>query len=254
MIWDIQRASLWKRASAALFDIILVVVIAIGIGWLISAITNYDQKVDTFDSCISEYSERYDTDLRMTQDDYSKLSEEDQQKYNAASAAIIQDEVYLKTKALLLNLTLLMISLSLFVSIAIWKFIIPLFLKNGQTIGKKCFNICIVKNNSVRINKMQLFTRSILGEYVIETMVPILTILMMVFGLIGKIGLILLGIFAIVQLVLLFATGNKTPIHDILAYTVVVDKPSQMIYDSEEELMKYKKDYALKQSQNQHNY
>ena len=40
MIYDLQKASLLKRASAFLLDIILLIVLATGVGLLVSVITN----------------------------------------------------------------------------------------------------------------------------------------------------------------------------------------------------------------------
>ena len=71
-------------------------------------------------------------------------------------------------------------------------------------------------------------------------MVPVLILLMLYFGSLGLEGtLVLLGL-GVVQLVLLVATHAHTPIHDLLAGTVVVDFPSQMIFDSRETLIAYK--------------
>ena len=42
MIYDLQKASLLKRASAILLDFILLVVLATGVGMVVSAITGFD--------------------------------------------------------------------------------------------------------------------------------------------------------------------------------------------------------------------
>ena len=42
MICDLQKASLLKRASAFLLDIILLIVLATGVGLLVSVITGFD--------------------------------------------------------------------------------------------------------------------------------------------------------------------------------------------------------------------
>jgi hypothetical protein len=53
-------------------------------------------------------------------------------------------------------------------------------------------------------------------------------------------------ILIIAQLLLLIISKKNLLIHDVMSFTVVVDKQSQMIFKSEEELIKYKKDVAEK--------
>jgi len=43
------------------------------------------------------------------------------------------------------------------------------------------------------------------------------------------------------ELILMFTTHNRSLIHDLLAGTVTVDLASQMIFDSEEHLLEYRK-------------
>ena len=71
-------------------------------------------------------------------------------------------------------------------------------------------------------------------------MIPILLALAIVFGFIGIAGTIVIGGLLLVQIVLLFATKNRTLIHDAFAYTVVVDKESQKIFNTSEERIKYR--------------
>lgn len=42
MSYDLQKASLLKRAAALLLDLILIVVLATGIGMVLSAVLDYD--------------------------------------------------------------------------------------------------------------------------------------------------------------------------------------------------------------------
>ena len=47
----------------------------------------------------------------------------------------------------------------------------------------------------------------------------------------------------LVQVLLLAFTQNHTPLHDLIAHTVVVDYASQMIFDSPEALLRAKEEY-----------
>ena len=113
--------------------------------------------------------------------------------------------------------------------------------KNGQTIGKKVFALGVMHTNSVRITTLALFVRSILGKYTIETMVPVLLIIRMFFGSGGILGLIIMLILLIMQIVFMATTKGRLAIHDMLSSTVVVDLPSQRIFNSVDEMTEYKK-------------
>ncbi len=65
-------------------------------------------------------------------------------------------------------------------------------------------------------------------------------------GIVGVCCIIALCIF---QLVLIFKRPNRTPIHDVLCDTVVCDFDCQQIFENENELIKYKEEYARKQSE-----
>ena len=124
--------------------------------------------------------------------------------------------------------------------VLIVEFVIPIIFKNGQTIGKKVFSLIVIKNNSVRVSNFQMFVRTIFGKFIIELIVPIYFIIMTMFGIVGYIGPIIVIALLILQIVLLIFTKYGTPIHDIVAFTCVADKQSQMIFESEDELAHYK--------------
>ncbi len=134
------------------------------------------------------------------------------------------------------SLLFTMLSIGLLLAYLILEFILPIILKNGQTVGKKVFSIELVRPNCVKITTLALFARTILGKFAIETMFPILLVFLLLFGGLGWIALGLLIAFFLLNVILFFATKNRTPIHDLLAGTVTVDSKLQMVYYSEDEL------------------
>lgn len=241
---DIQQASVLKRISASLLDFILIIILAVGTGWLISVVTNYDAHTAKIQEYYDYYDEKYDIDLQGKTDKYENLTEEEKKAYDErleqANLEYANDKEAVKEFNLVINLTLVIISIGLLFGIGISEFVIPLFLKNGQTIGKKIFSICVIKNNGVKMSVFQLFVRTLIGKYVIETMIPALLAVAILFGFINIIGTIVIIGILLTQIVLLFVTKNHTLIHDAFAYTVVVDKESQKIFANEEEQIKYK--------------
>ena len=251
-IYEPQKASFLKRASAFLLDIILVAILATGFAFLVAWICKYDSHLANLNSIIDAYSAEYGINLSMTQAEYDALSQAEKELFELATKALVADSSYQGCMNMLFNLTILIISLSLLFSTLILEFVIPLIFKNGQTVGKKCFSLIVVKQNSVRMNNISLFIRTVLGKFTIELMVPALIIILIFFGFLGLVGTIVIIGLLVLQVCLLIFNRYHAPIHDLLALTVVVDKSTQLIFDDEESLIKYKeelgKDVAKHQS------
>ncbi len=124
------------------------------------------------------------------------------------------------------------------------EFVVPLFLKNGQTLGKKIFGIAVMRTDGIRISPLILLIRTLLGKYTIETMTPILVVFLTVFAGLGYIGLVALAGLALLQILLMAFTKTNSAIHDVLARTVVVDLASQMIFDDEQHKRQKLEEYA----------
>ena len=168
-----------------------------------------------------------------------------------ATFAVVANFFEIKFVDVQFSLTMVIVSMSILFSYLIWEFFIPLRLKNGQTFGKKIFGIGVMREDGIKVTAPLLFIRTILGKFTIETMVPVLIIIMLFFGTIGITGLLTLGLILLLQIILMIATRTNSTIHDVLAKTVVVDLSSQMIFDSEEALVEYKKKVHAEQAARQ---
>lgn len=235
---DIQKAGVWKRFAAALLDFILIATIAVGMAALVSLITGYDKANDRLNAIYAEYEAEYGIDRTKT---FDSLTDEEMKRYEEADRAISQDGEAIAAYGTVINLTLLITSLGIFSAVMIGEFIIPLIMKNGQTIGKKVFGIGVMMSGGIKIKTVALFIRAVLGKYTIETMIPVLIIIMIYFGSIGILGIAILGLILLLQLILLAATSNNSLIHDLISDTVVIDVNSQRIFDSESEKIEYEK-------------
>ncbi len=238
---DIQKASILKRISAYILDVILFAIIAVGIGSLMSVILAYDSNNDKLTGIYNKYETQYGIKFDISVDEYEKYTEAERENYNKAYEALVNDAEAIYTYNLVINLTLVITSVSILIAYIILEFIVPVILKNGQTVGKKIFGIALVRADGVKVNNMMLFVRAVLGKYTIETMVPVLIIIMVFFNSVGIVGPIVLGAILLLEIILIIATRNNSLIHDLLAGTVAVDLASQMIFDSEEDLVEYTK-------------
>lgn len=240
MIYDVQKANMWKRISAFLFDFILLSIIVVGLAFVLSAILGYEDTTAQMEQCYTRYETKYAVDFDISSEDYNALTEEKRAVYDEAMTALSKDETFVRTYSLLINLTLIIITFSILLGYLIFEFFIPLLFGNGQTLGKKIFGIGVMRADGIRLSPMLLFVRTVLGKCTVETLLPVLIVIMIYFGYMGFFGTVLLIAFALVQLGLLIATRFRTPFHDKLAYTVTVDFASQMIFDSPEEMLEYK--------------
>lgn len=250
MSFDLQKAGTLKRFSAYLLDIILLLVLITGLALGMSAILGIDNHINTFEEKYKSYEEKYGIDFDITEEDYLKLSEAERLEITDAYKEFAEDPEVVFAYNLLINLTLVTISISVLVGYLILEFAVPLFLGNGQTVGKKIFGISVMQADHTRITSVVLFIRAILGKCTIGTMVPIFIVLMIYFGSLGPVGTLVLLLMLILQIALMIFTKSNSTIHDILSSTVVVDHQSQLIFDNKEALIEYQKKKASEEANN----
>lgn len=251
MVYNVQKASMWKRISAFLFDFIILGILAVALAWLLSAALNFDSYNRTMEDGYEKYAAQYGISLEVTQEEYEAMDEAQKAQYDEAYEALSKDETVVYAYNMLVNLSLVMVTASLLIAFLALEFAVPLLIGNGQTMGKRIFGVALMRNDGVRINSVSLFVRTVLGKFTIETMIPVLILLMIFWGTIGVISVVILGALLLIQLGLLIGSKNNLMIHDFLANTIVVDYASQMIFPDEQALIEYKKKQAAEKSARQ---
>lgn len=241
-----------KRFSAFLLDLVLVVIVFTGALFAVSSILDYDSYFTALETRVNEIQEShsikeveqnsliyFDEYQYMTEEEKLNLPLEVQEVYAACTEEIRTDKEYLKLSETIMSLSILMLSISMLAAFILLEFIVPLILKNGQTVGKKIFSIAVMRNDAVKISPVVLFIRAILGKYTIGTMLPIIMLLMLLAGAAPIIPIAIILLVLLLQLVLLITTRTRSLIHDYLSSTVVVDLQSQMIFESAEAKQEY---------------
>lgn len=241
MVYDLQKAGLWKRIAAWMFDSILTAVLAVGLGFLLSLLLGYDSHSQALDAAYDRYEQEYGIVFEITQEEYEAMTDAQKRNYDAATQALTADAEAGRAFNLLVNLSLVILSVSCLVAILLWEFAIPLYFGNGQTLGKKIFGLCLVRTDCVRLNKLQLFTRTLLGKFALETMLPVYIVFLAFWGILGVTGTVILFALAAAQLLSLVISRTNSALHDLLAGTAVVDMASQMIFRDTEELIEFQK-------------
>ena len=229
-----------KRISAFLLDFIMRIMVIAGLAVVFSAMFRYDAKVEALEDKYDEYEDRYEIDLDISADEYNLLPDSVKDRYAEAESVFAEDEEVIKLTALILNLTLLISIFSILLAYFILEFVVPLFFKNGQTLGKKMFGIGVMRDDGVKMTTVMLFVRSILGKCTIEALVPLAIIMLIFLGNAGIFGLVALLLLAGLEIFTMVRTKTNSCIHDLLSYSVVVDLASQMIFENEEALVEYK--------------
>ena len=249
MKFDLQKADLWKRLSAGLFDFILIGILCVGIMCLTAWAVQYDSYKSGMDACYekyeTKYEEMYGVDFDISEEDYNKLSDEQkatlEKALEEANAELQKDGEAAYYYTMTLNLSLIVIVMGVLLSHVGLELVVPMLIGNGQTLGKKIFGIGIIRPDGVKVSFLQMFIRTILGKCTVETLIPAMLIFTIVFNQGSLFDLILLFGLPLAQIVTYFVSRDKTLIHDMMAQTVAVDIASQRIFNSPEELLEYKK-------------
>lgn len=179
----------------------------------------------------------------ISKEAYDQLTDEAKQFYNDN----INEARYLLSNCV--TRAFLSISISLFLTHLLLEFVIPLLLKNGQTVGKKVFGIGLMQISGVKVKPVALFVRAMLGKYAVETMVPLSTALIFFFLEPNALLFILFFAIYILEIIIFFASKNYSFIHDVMASTVNVDMKTQMIFNSTQEMIDYKEELHKQESE-----
>lgn len=240
---DLQRANTWKRIAAWILDLMLLCVLTVGAAFGISKALNYDGYYQTVQSAYDGYEAQYGIELGIDQATYEAMSPEEKEYYDSAleeiEKALNADEEVARAYNMVVNLSVLMVTLGILAATLILELIVPMLLKNGQTIGKKCFSLCLVRIDGVKLTNLQLFARTILGKYTIERMVPVYIIMMLLWGSVGLTGTLIVLMLLVTQIICVAVGQNRAAIHDRLAGTVVVDMASQQIFETTQDRIDY---------------
>ena len=267
-MFELRKIGIVKRFSAQLLDVILLAVLATGFMYVISLICNYsaEEELATHNytvwedfrkTYVGDVAAQYGFTYEEDGDNYTIKKDGEASSLDALVSELKKSEgkdeatkeaydvfVTLPTAAevnaqysYVYNLLFMMTSIGILLSYIVLEFILPIIFKNGRTVGKKVFGICLVRPDCVKITTLSLFVRTFVGKYAIETMFPVLLVFLFLFGGLGLLAIILFAALELLNIILFFALKNRTPIHDLLAGTVAADMKLQMIFQSEQELI-----------------
>ncbi len=243
-MYDLQKASLWKRLTAGLFDGILLAILAVGFGYILSLVLGYAGYNSALQAGYERYEAQYGITFRLTQEQFAAQTPQERALYEQAYQALIADKEVLYNYNMTINLTLVITTLGILLAVLALEFGVPLLFGNGQTLGKKIFGLCLMRTDGVKMNNLQLFARAVLGKFTVGIMIPVNIVLLIFLGMMDAVGTVVLFALLIAQCVSYLVTRTNSLLHDLLAGTVVVDFTSQKIFHSTQELIQYQKQLA----------
>ena len=239
MVTDLQKATLWKRISAGLFDFILIAILAVGMAALLSWALGYNSYQQSYQEVLARYEAQYGVDFGISQETYDGFTPAEREAYDAACATADQawktDQEAIYLSNMVANLSLLILTFSILIAVMLLEFMVPLLFKNGQTLGKKIFGIALMRNDGVKVSTLQMFIRTLLGKFTIEIMIPVYILSMIFTNSIGLIAVAILGGILVGEMVTLITSRTNSLIHDTIAATVAVDMATQRIFETPEE-------------------
>mgnify|MGYP003314744238 CR=1 FL=1 len=118
------------------------------------------------------------------------------------------------------------------IAIIITYIIIPYFIKEGRTVGKRVFGLGLASSEGYTFDNRRLFLRAIPAVLVdLAFLIPIWESLFLVI-------LVVLTIF-LVSFALAMASPYKKSLHDFVASSIVIDMKTSIIFDNEVQEEKY---------------
>ena len=220
---NIPKASLWRRIAAWIFDLLFVAAIAVGCGFALYTILGYDNYNQTLEVAYNQYEAQYGTVFDITTAEYEALTAEEKETYDAAYNALLSDEDAMHAYEMLVSLSLVIAACGILLALLIWELFIPLFLGN-RTLGKKLLGLCVIRKNGAPLTPLQLFARTLLGKFVIESLIPVYILLMLFWGSASPVGAAILLGLPILQFLLLRFSSTGCVIHDLVSGAIVADK------------------------------
>ena len=222
-----------NRVAAFILDFVLLLILFTGILYFISLFADFDNHYAILQE---EYKKVGYLIFNPEVNDYVFITP-DSPNYDSVIDLINENELLLKELSFVNRFSVNAPLISVTISMFILEFIIPLFLKNGQTIGMKFFKIALISNNNLAVTSTQLFARCLIGKIAILGVVPVLAILYIFLNAGGGLfGSIILLIIVIIQLIMIIKNKNHEGIQDKIAQVYPVNFTETVIYKTQKEL------------------
>ena len=240
--YTIIKASFFKRTAALIFDLIIGFVLFVGVENLImhpivNAAYQYDELDHQFEDKLVEYGVGY---YDSKTNEFKFVQFETIEERNAHMDEFNKDKEAVAIRTKLDSINLLKVTMDFMVSEFLVFCLMPLILKNGQTLGKKLMKLALVSTNEVKVKGWNVFARWAVGIFAFETMINL-----------AFVAFFIIPLPLIVSIIMAAVSRKGMALHDYIGGTIVVDLNNTVILDSVEErrkrILEEKEAYATHQ-------
>lgn len=222
-----NRHPFLKRAFAGAIDVLLIAILTVFIAMPMSSITGYKQSREDVETLFARLEKTYGVSFNLTPQEYQELTDEQYRRYDEAFAEFQSNEEDILTYNRMVQGSYLTVLGSILVAVLILELAIPLFLGDGQTLGKKMMGLVVIRMSGEQVDTLGIIARALLGKYLVEIAVPVFTVLAIYNGnSSGRSSFMIVGLF-LAQAACMGLTRERRLIHDFLSGTRVVAAESE---------------------------
>ena len=116
MSYDVQKAGMWKRISAYLFDFILLSILTVGVATLLSLVLNYDSHFTAMNDCYAKYEAEFGISFDTTSADFDTFTDAEKENYTNAVTALYDDDLFIYSHYMMVNLSFIIIIFSVLIA------------------------------------------------------------------------------------------------------------------------------------------
>ena len=100
-MYDFQKANMWKRISAAIFDFIILVIFVLGFAWGLTNALNYSGHTKELQAHHDRVEVQYGIDFDISAEEYEALSAEEKARFTEADNVFRKDPAANKTYSII---------------------------------------------------------------------------------------------------------------------------------------------------------
>lgn len=115
--------------------------------------------------------------------------------------------------------------ISAIISIVVVYIVVPLFFKNGVTLGKKALGLCLADSDGYIVKNEQLFLRAV------PPVLIVLILLIPIWKTLLSVLLLLVGML-LISFTFVMASPKKMSLHDFTARTIVVNRKTSILFEN----------------------
>lgn len=228
----VNKPKIVNRLAAFLIDAVLFVILFTGVLYLTSLIFDFDSHYAILQE---EYKKVGYLILNAETEKYEFLSP-DAPNFKEISQLVTENKIIMEELFFVNSFSVKAPLAATAIVLFITEFIIPIFLKNGQTLGMKIFGIGLLSTNGLAISPIQLFARCFIGKIAVLGIIPVLGILYIFLNYSGGLlGSLMVLIIYGTNLVLLVKSKNNTGIQDFISNVIPVDAKETIFYKTKKD-------------------